>query len=115
MPLWRARSADGLYNEKRDCDLVLPTDVPAIAETLSPDEVDHSVIERLATSASSLHGAAEPNAWTQVEGFAQEAREERDQEVTINGSTQSSTLPNESARGRNGSKPISSAPTKERI
>lgn len=64
-------------------DRTVTTDVPAIEETLSPDETDHPVIERLATSVSSLHGAAEAEAWTQVEGFAQEARDEREREVTI--------------------------------
>jgi SNF2 family DNA or RNA helicase len=64
-------------------DGTIMTDVPAIEETLSPDEVDHPTIERLARSASSLHDVAEAEAWTQVEGFAQEARDEREREVSI--------------------------------
>jgi hypothetical protein len=64
-------------------DGTVTTDIPAIEETLSPDEVEHPTIERLATAASLLHGAAEAEAWTQVEGFAQEARDEREREVSI--------------------------------
>ena len=64
-------------------DSTVTTDVPAIEETLSPDKVDRPAIERLATSASSLHGAVGAEAWTQVEGFAQEARDGREREVSI--------------------------------
>lgn len=65
-------------------DGTITTDVPAFAATLSPESAaNRSAIERLARRAPTLHDAAESEAWKQVEAFAEEARNEREREVTI--------------------------------
>ncbi|WP_160135554.1 DEAD/DEAH box helicase [Halococcus salsus] len=64
-------------------DGTVTTDTPTIESTLSPEVVEPSTIQQLARAASSLHQIADDEAWRQVQGFAQEARDEREREVTI--------------------------------
>lgn len=62
----------------------ITTEVPEFVETLPPeDAVSHPDCEQLAAAVEDLHQAAEMEAWTQVESFAQEARSERDHEIEI--------------------------------
>ena len=62
----------------------ISTATPAIADTLPPDEVSSSkTLDRLASMAAEMHERAEMEAWTQVESFADEARQEREHEVEI--------------------------------
>lgn len=60
------------------------TTAPAIADTLPPEEASSSrTLDHLASMASEMHEKAEMEAWTQVESFADEARQEREHEVEI--------------------------------
>jgi SNF2 family DNA or RNA helicase len=60
------------------------TDVPEFESTLSPEEAtSHKSIWHLASVAKELHRTAEMGAWTEVESFAEEAREEREREGNI--------------------------------
>ena len=60
------------------------TEVPAIADTLPPGEVDDtSALRYVASQAEELHQLAEDEAWIEVESFADEAREEREREYNI--------------------------------
>jgi len=58
--------------------------IPEFETILSPGEAaSHEKIDRLASAAKGSHDATEMEAWTQVESFAEEAREEREREVEI--------------------------------
>lgn len=60
------------------------TDVPDIVETLGQDDVDgHPAVEQLSTQADDLYEAANMEAWSQVESFAEDARTEREREIDI--------------------------------
>lgn len=60
------------------------TETPAIADTLPPGEIDDtSTLRYVASQAEELHQLAEDEAWTKVETFADEAREEREREYNI--------------------------------
>ncbi|ELY78236.1 helicase domain protein [Natrinema pallidum DSM 3751] len=60
------------------------TDTPEILDTLPPEEtVSSRMLDRLASMADDLYQKAEMEAWTQVESFAGEAREEREREIEI--------------------------------
>lgn len=60
------------------------TNIPEFETTLSPEGVaSHETIDHLASIAEGLHHAVEMEAWTQVESFAEEAREEREREGDI--------------------------------
>ncbi len=57
---------------------------PEIVDTIPPSEVRTTeTLDQLAAIASDLHGVAEMEAWSQVESFAEEAREEREREFEI--------------------------------
>lgn len=60
------------------------TEAPAIADTLPPEEArDLSPLQYIASQAEDLHQLAEDTAWTKVESFADEARQERGREYDI--------------------------------
>ena len=60
------------------------TKTPAIADTLPPEEVNEtSSLRYVASQAEELHQLAEDEAWSEVQSFADEAREEREREYKI--------------------------------
>ncbi|MDS0473779.1 helicase-related protein [Natrinema sp. 1APR25-10V2] len=60
------------------------TSAPEIIDTLPPKETSsNQTLDRLASMAEELHQEAQMEAWTQVESFADEAREEREREIEI--------------------------------
>ncbi len=60
------------------------TSTPEIADTLPPEETASiQSLETLASIGDDLHEEAQMEAWTQVESFADEAREEREREIAI--------------------------------
>ena len=60
------------------------TSVPELIDTLPPEETpSNQAFDRLASMADELHQEAQMEAWTQVESFAGEAREEREREIEI--------------------------------
>ncbi|MDL0135827.1 helicase-related protein [Halobacterium salinarum] len=62
----------------------ITTEVPEFVETMPPeDAASHPDCEQLAAAVEGLHQAAEMEAWTQVESFAQEARSERERDIEI--------------------------------
>jgi len=57
---------------------------PQYTDTLSSSEIDQlPELDRLTTMTEELHSVAEMSAWDEVESFAEEAREEREREVSI--------------------------------
>jgi hypothetical protein len=65
-------------------DGTVSTDVPESSKTTAPDDVLSSrEVDRLSSLAEDLHEAAEMEAWTHVESFAEEARAEREREIEI--------------------------------
>ena len=65
-------------------DGTVTTDVPEFSKTTAPGEVPSShQIDRLSNLADDLYDAAEMEAWTHVESFAEEARTEREREIEI--------------------------------
>ncbi|QRV16315.1 DEAD/DEAH box helicase family protein [Haloterrigena salifodinae] len=60
------------------------TSAPEVIDTLPPEETSsNQTLDRLASMAEELHQEAQMEAWTQVESFADEAREEREREIEI--------------------------------
>jgi SNF2 family DNA or RNA helicase len=60
------------------------TDVPELSKTAAPSDVSSShEVDRLSSMAEDLYEAAEMEAWTHVESFAEEARTEREREIEI--------------------------------
>nr|WP_245705838.1 helicase-related protein [Halobellus clavatus] len=60
------------------------TDVPQLSKTVAPSDVSLShEVDRLSSMAEDLYEAAEMEAWTHVESFAEEARTEREREIEI--------------------------------
>ncbi|MDF9745027.1 DEAD/DEAH box helicase [Natrinema salsiterrestre] len=60
------------------------TSAPEIIDTLPPEETSsNQTLDRLASMAEELHQETQMEAWTQVESFADEAREEREREIEI--------------------------------
>jgi hypothetical protein len=60
------------------------TDVPELSKTAAPGDISSShEIARLSSMAEDLYEAAEMEAWTHVESFAEEARTERQREIGI--------------------------------
>lgn len=65
-------------------DRTVTEDVPELSKTVSPNDVDSTrEIDQLSSVAQDLHEAAEMEAWTHVESFAEEARDEREREIEI--------------------------------
>ncbi|WP_435348165.1 helicase-related protein [Haloarchaeobius sp. HRN-SO-5] len=65
-------------------DGTVTTDVPEFEETLPPGDAEsRSDVQRVSAKAHDLYDAAEMEAWTQVEAFAEEARTERKREIEI--------------------------------
>jgi hypothetical protein len=60
------------------------TDVPELSKSATPGDVQSSQeVDRLSSVAEDLYEAAEMEAWTHVESFAEEARNEREREIEI--------------------------------
>jgi hypothetical protein len=59
-------------------------DVPELSKTVTPDGVQSShEVDQLSSVAEDLYEAAEMEAWSHVESFAEEARTEREREIKI--------------------------------
>ncbi|MDQ2074774.1 hypothetical protein RBH20_19795 [Haloarcula sp. H-GB4] len=60
------------------------TEVPEFSKTTAPSDIPSSQeVDRLSSMAEDLYEAAEMEAWTHVESFAEEARTEREREIEI--------------------------------
>jgi len=65
-------------------DANVTTDVPELSKTTVPSDISSShEVDRLSSMAEDLYEAAEMEAWTHVESFAEEARTEREREIEI--------------------------------
>jgi isopentenyl diphosphate isomerase/L-lactate dehydrogenase-like FMN-dependent dehydrogenase len=65
-------------------DSTVTTDVPELSKTAALDEISSShEVGQLSSRAEDLYEAAEMEAWTHVESFAEEARTEREREIEI--------------------------------
>jgi hypothetical protein len=64
-------------------DETVTTKIPNLSKTKMPESIERSEVDQLSTVAEELHEAAEMEAWSHVESFAQEARNEREREIEI--------------------------------
>jgi len=65
-------------------DRTVTTDIPDFSKTGTPSDIPSShEVERLSSVAETLHEEAAMEAWTHVESFAEEARDEREREIDI--------------------------------